>query len=364
MRKYVQTSAKLQKHLLSTLLCIFCMTAATIISCICSHLFSCLSFNCTLIFVLFVLLASCGSTDWPYGVLCSIFAVLWLNLNSGSRVLSAKSLADVMCAMAILTFLSLWVFRLANQAALTVTSEKQLAEAETEKMRANLLRAISHDLRSPLTGIIGSSLTYLEQQNSLADTEKEALVRGIYDAASWLTNMVENLLTVTNIKNQNLTISTREESVEEVVAEALEKMEKRHPDCVICASVPEDFVLIPMDALLIEQVTVNLLENALLHSGTDAPIDFIVENHPDHVSFIIRDHGNGIPEHTLEHLFEAGAHTASRENAPGGMGIGLVICKTIITAHHGTITGRNYSDGAEFIFTLPKRKETYHESQD
>lgn len=358
MRKKIQTFSELQKHLFSILLCTFYMTAAAGISSACSHIFSRLSHNCTLVFVLFIMLASCRAADWLYGILCSIFAVLWLNTRL--QYILADCPADILLTLAILSFLSLRTFRLARQ---TVTSKKQLAEMETEKMRANLLRAISHDLRSPLTGIIGNSLTYLEHQDSLTNKEKETLVGNIYDAASWLVNMVENLLTVTHIRNHNLTISTRDESVEEVVAEALQRIEKRHPDCIIHVSVPEDFIMIPMDAFLIEQVTVNLLENALLHSDTDAPIDFIVENYSDSVSFTVRDYGNGIPKHKLEHLFEASDYTAPPTDTQTGMGIGLVICKTIITAHHGTITGHNHSDGAEFIFTLPKRKETQHGSQ-
>lgn len=361
MRKKIQTFSELQKHFISILLCIFCMTAAAGISSACSHIFSPFSLNCTLVFVLFITLASCSAADWLYGILCCVFAILWLNTRL--QCILANCPADILCALAILSFLSLLVFRLAKQAALAVTSKKQLAEAETEKMRANLLRAISHDLRGPLTGIIGNSLTYLEHQDSLTDDEKETLVRNIYDASSWLVNMVENLLTVTHIGNHNLTISTREESVEEVVAEALQRTEKRHPDCIIQVSVPADFVMIPMDAVLIEQVTVNLLENALLHSGADAPIDFIVENHSDCISFTVHDYGKGIPKHKLEHLFEDTDYNAPQADAQKGMGIGLVICKTIITAHHGTIKGHNHPDGAEFIFTLPKEKEEQHESQ-
>lgn len=361
MRKKIQTFSELRKHFISILLCIFGMTTAAGISAACSRIFNRLPLSCTLVFVLFIILTSCHAADRLYGVLCSVFTVLWLNIRL--RYISADCPADILCSLTILSFLSLLTFRLAKQAALATTSKRQLAEAETEKMRANLLRAISHDLRGPLTGIIGNSLTYLEHQDSLTDDEKETLVRNIYDASSWLVNMVENLLTVTHIGNHNLTISTREESVEEVVAEALQRMEKRHPDCIIHVAVPEDFIMIPMDAVLIEQVTVNLLENALLHSGTDGPIDFIAEDHPNCVSFTVRDYGKGIPKQKLEHLFEDAVHTAHQADAQTGMGIGLVICKTIITAHHGTITGHNHSNGAEFIFTLPKKEEKQYESQ-
>ena len=104
-----------------------------------------------------------------------------------------------------------------------------------------------------------------------------------------------------------------------------------------------------------EQVTINLLENAIVHSGSILPIDFIVEDHPEHVSFIVRDYGKGLSEEKLQNLFETGTYNNSQSSdSRKGMGIGLSICKTIITAHHGTLSGRNHADGAEFCFTLPK----------
>ena len=177
----------------------------------------------------------------------------------------------------------------------------------------------------------------------------------IYEESNWLLNMVENLLSVTRIQGDSLSINTTEEPVEEVVGEALEKLKKRYPDAAIRVKIPEEFLMIPMDAVLIEQVTINLLENAIVHSGSILPIDFIVEDHPEHVSFIVRDYGKGLSEEKLQNLFETGTYNNSQSSdSRKGMGIGLSICKTIITAHHGTLSGRNHADGAEFCFTLPK----------
>ena len=153
-------------------------------------------------------------------------------------------------------------------------------ESETEKMRATLLRAVSHDLRTPLTGIIGNSSLFLESQNDLSSTEQRTIMTNIYEDSNWLLNMVENLLSVTRIQGDSLSINTTEEPVEEVVGEALEKLKKRYPDAAIRVKIPEEFLMIPMDAVLIEQVTINLLENAIVHSGSILPIDFIVEDHP------------------------------------------------------------------------------------
>ena len=108
--------------------------------------------------------------------------------------------------------------------------------------------------------------------------------------------------------------------------------EKRYPDAAIRVRIPEEFLMIPMDAVLIEQVTINLLENAIVHSGSILPIDFIVEDHPEHVSFIVRDYGKGLSEEKLQNLFETGTYNNSRSSdSRKGMGIGLSICKTIIT---------------------------------
>ena len=225
-------------------------------------------------------------------------------------------------------------------------------------MRANLLRAVSHDLRTPLTGIIGNSQAYLDNRELLTEDEKIDIITNIYEDSSWLVNMVENLLTITRI-HSSLSIKTSEEPLEEVVGEALIRMQKQYPNCVIHAKIPEDFILLPMDAVLIEQVIINLLENALKHSGSDSPIDFIVENDSRNVTFIVRDYGNGISKAALSRLFSGTPISSPEADGQKGAGIGLVICKTIIDAHHGTILGRNHENGAEFLFTLPKKKEEH-----
>ena len=112
-----------------------------------------------------------------------------------------------------------------------------------------------------------------------------------------------------------------------------------------------------MDAILIEQVTINLLENAILHADSTKPIELLVEENANDVSFTVRDYGKGLSPQMLNNLFDGTTYApAQTSDARKGMGIGLSICKTIITAHHGTLIGRNHSSGAEFLFTLPKNK--------
>ena len=238
-------------------------------------------------------------------------------------------------------------------------SQKKLeVETEKEKMRANLLRAVSHDLRTPLTSMIGSSDLYLEAKDTLKEEEKEELIHHIREDATWLLHMVENLLSVTRIREGNTKVNKSPEPLEEVVSEGVIRLKKRYPGAEIRTTVPEDFLMVPMDATLVEQVIINLLENALLHSGSTRPIEFTVTKEKDTVLFQVRDHGIGIAEDKLPDLFDGISSERGRgSDSSKGMGIGLSICKSIITAHGGVIEARNHSDGAEFIFTLPLEGE-------
>ena len=189
--------------------------------------------------------------------------------------------------------------------------EKELVEADKEKLRANLLRAVSHDLRTPLTSIIGSSSSYLENYRELTEAERTELVSNIREDSQWLLNMVENLLTVTRIKdNAADKVKKSPEIVEEVVSEAILRLRKRLPDIKIRVSMPNNFLMLSMDPTLIEQVLINLLENACVHSGSTEPIDLTIAETPDRISFTVRDYGRGINEKQLPYIFE-GQQTVS-----------------------------------------------------
>ena len=150
--------------------------------------------------------------------------------------------------------------------------ERAINEADKERIRANLLRAISHDLRTPLTSIIGSSDSFTENYAALSDQEKLDLVSSINEDSHWLLNMVENLLSITRIQGDTGRVRKEDELVEEVVAEAITRIKKRIPDIEICVTAPDNILIIPMDPLLIEQVLMNLMENAFVHSETNRPL--------------------------------------------------------------------------------------------
>lgn len=350
-----------KRHILSVFVSVFFMAIAVTASFLYHRIVPEQTTNIALIFILALVLISRWTVGYLYGTICSLIAIIFINyvftypyFEVNFTLTGYPITFIVMLGISLLT--STMTSHLTLQAEMIAEREKQLAEAEMEKMRANLLRAISHDLRTPLTGIIGNSSLFLENQERLNNDEQKEIVTNIYNDSNWLLNMVENLLTVTRIQGDNFSIKTTEESVEEVIAAALQKINKRYPDTVIQVQIPDEFILLPMDAILIEQVTVNLLENAIVHSGSTKPLELLVEDHPHNVSFTIKDYGNGIIPERLAQLFDGTSYTPSQtSDARKGMGIGLSICKTIITAHHGTIIGQNHAQGAEFIFTLPKK---------
>ncbi len=241
-----------------------------------------------------------------------------------------------------------------QQSGILASQEKKLMEAEKERMRANLLRAVSHDLRTPLTGIIGASSSYLENEAFLSEDKKRDMVRHIGEDANWLLNMVENLLTVTRIRDDSASVNKSLEPVEEVMAEAVRRFKKRIPEAKVKVSLPDEFIMVPMDAMLIEQVLINLMENAFYHAHSEREMELYAKTEGSSAVFCVKDYGTGIEPDRLKTIFDGEASTGSGEaDSYRGMGIGLSICKTIITAHGGTIEARNHGGGAEIRFTLP-----------
>ena len=164
--------------------------------------------------------------------------------------------------LAICLVTSVLTTGLKEQARLLIRQEEELMEAQKEKMRANLLRAVSHDIRTPLTGIIGNSESYLEMEKQLSDEEKRNIIENIENDANWLLNMVENLLTVTRINNETAKVNKTLESVDDVVSSAIVRFKKRFPESAVKVTLPEGLVMVMMDPMLIEQVLINILQNA------------------------------------------------------------------------------------------------------
>lgn len=233
--------------------------------------------------------------------------------------------------------------------------ETMKAEAEKEKMRTNLLRAISHDLRTPLTTIYGSSAALRENADTLTQQQKDQMLLGIQEDAQWLVRMVENLLSVTRMDSGNVQIFTVDTAVDELLDSALLKFQKRYPQQKVFLDLPQEPVLISVDCMLMEQVILNLLENAVQHAAGFTKLLLQVRTQGQQVIFEIIDDGCGIPSDRLSRLF-TGCLTPGEQpvdSAKRNAGIGLSLCATIIRAHGGKIEAENNpSGGATFRFTL------------
>ena len=319
--------------------------------------------NIALTYVLAVFLVARSTENYRYGLVASVLGVIFVNYRYtypyGQINFRMTGYPITFIAMfSISGITSAMITNMKEQAQALQRQEKELMEAEKEKMRANLLRAISHDLRTPLTSIIGSATLYLENGSGMQEEEKNELIRHILEDSNWLLNMVENLLSVTRINNETARVKKTEEPVEEVVAEAVARLKKRLPEANVKVSLPEEFIMIPMDAILIEQVLINLMENATVHADSSEPVECYTTIRADAVEFHVRDYGIGIPEERMDSIFDGATRTDARlSDSRKGMGIGLTICKTIVLAHGGEIFAKNCNPGAEFWFTLPKEKK-------
>ena len=233
-------------------------------------------------------------------------------------------------------------------------------EAEKAKMKANLLRSVSHDLRTPLTSIIGSSSAVLENYDEFDDAIKRDLIGHVRDEAQWLKQLVENILSITRMKNGPAQIVKNMEAAEEIASEAVAKFKKQYPDMKMRVSVPEDLMMVPMDAVLIEQVLINLMENAVRHGEYTSLIELSISERGGNAVFAVKDNGCGIDKSVLPKLFEEMFTHAQEKygDANRSLGIGLSVCMSIVKAHGGIMTARNRSGGGACIsFALPMKEE-------
>ncbi|WP_373484432.1 DUF4118 domain-containing protein [Acetobacterium sp.] len=232
---------------------------------------------------------------------------------------------------------------------------RMLVESEKEKMRSNLLRGISHDLRTPLTGILGASSAILENGSTMDQETHDTLIANIREDSQWLIRMVENLLSVTRINEGPMNVTKKPEAAEEIVAEAISRIRKRFAGRKIKVKVPEVLLIVPMDGTLIEQVMINLLENASKYSPPDSVIAVEVKKSGNEAVFEVSDQGKGISDQDFPYLFETYVPDGKRSSdSSRGMGIGLSICNSIVKAHQGKMEAENKEQGgAVFRFTLP-----------
>ena len=232
--------------------------------------------------------------------------------------------------------------------------ERLRYEAEREKMHANLLRAIAHDIRTPLASILGASSALKEQQLSAED--RDALLNEMNRDANWLVRVTENLLSITRFSGGDVALRKTDEVVEEIVGSAIVKYHRTAGAVPVRVDMPEDILIAPMDGTLIEQVLINVFDNVSAHAASATQIWLSVRREGDRAVVRIEDDGAGIPASLLPKVFDGGAGRGEqpRPDARRSMGIGLSVCRSIIQAHGGEMTASNGAHGgACFEFYLP-----------
>ena len=305
-----------------------------------------------MIFVLGVFLVSWKTQGYFWGITCSLVSVLAVNWAFtypywAFDLISPEciSSAAVMLIVAIMT--GTLTTRLKHQ-------EKLKAEAEKERMRGNLLRAVSHDLRTPLTSIYGACSVMMENFDDIPRERHLKMLGDVRSDSQWLVRMVENLLSVTRIDGDRVRLTKHATVLEELIDAVLVKFRKHYPGQQVHVQIPADFVSIPMDAMLMEQVLMNLLENAVFHAAGMKNLWLRVELQGKKAVFSVEDDGCGIPEERMKSLFTGLLDSeAPRDTGRSNMGIGLSVCSAIIKAHGSQIHAANRPQGgAQFRFSL------------
>ncbi len=316
-----------------------------------------------LIFVLAVVLVSRYTDGYLYGLLTSLGGVICVNYIFTYPYFAFNfTISGYPLTFLVMLAVSIIVSTLTTQ---YKEQEKVKAEAEKEKMRGNLLRAVSHDIRTPLTSIVGGVNAILDSGDKLSEQTKKTLLGNIRDESQWLVGVVENLLSVTRISDNAASIKKELEAGEEVLSASVVKFQKRFPALRVEVTAPEELLMVPMDAILIEQVLINLMENAALHGVTTTCVRLSLTREGENAVFRVADDGQGIAREVLPHLFDGiFSHPPEGDSdQKRNMGIGLSVCKTIVQAHGGTMTASNPPEGgALFQFDLPL-EEPKHEDK-
>ncbi|NLI55225.1 MAG: DUF4118 domain-containing protein [Clostridiales bacterium] len=299
----------------------------------------------SMLFILAVLVISRVTDGYFYGLAASVYGVLTVNYfftfpyYAFNFSLSGYPITMV-ALFTVSTLTSALTTRMKRQ-------EQARAEAAKEKLRGDLLRAISHDFRTPLTSIMGANAALMENADALSSEQKRALHQNIGAEAMWLQRMVENLLSVTRISGETgAKIEKTPQVIEEIVAAASEKFHARFPDFSVRVGVPQEALLCPMDALLVEQVLLNLLQNAAQHAEGATHVEILLSREKGCAKISVLDDGCGMDKALLgrfrrdrEQSWEAAGDSARAS------GIGLSVCAAIATAHGGSLRLENREGG-------------------
>ncbi|MCR1950563.1 sensor histidine kinase KdpD [Clostridium sp. DSM 100503] len=260
------------------------------------------------------------------------------NIDSGEKSLLEAMLSQISFAI--------------EKYILNESKKNALMQAENERFRANLLRAVSHDLRTPLTSISGSASSILN--NEFDEETKKKLILDIYDDSVWLINLVENLLSVSRLDNGNVKLNTEPQLIEEIINEALEHVNRKISDYKVKVNLKDDLLMVDVDVRLIVQVMINIVDNAIKYTEPGSEIQINVFSKYRKVVVEVIDNGRGISKQNQECIFDMFfTVNGNKGDSRRGLGLGLALCKSIINAHGGEIYVRNNKPHGTVIgFTL------------
>jgi two-component system sensor histidine kinase KdpD len=228
------------------------------------------------------------------------------------------------------------------------------AQMETERLRNSLLSSVSHDLRTPLAAITGAASTLLDDETTLEPAVRRDLTQTVFEEAERLHRLLTNLLHMTRLESGPVQIRKEWQPLEEVIGAALTRLEPRLRDRNVATHLPESLTSAPFDCVLIEQVLINLIENAIRYTPPESPIEVSARADDAAVTIEVADRGPGVSEGEEERIFDK-FYRSNRSLRDGGVGLGLTICRAIVRAHGGQIwVERRAEGGAAFRFTLPR----------
>ena len=245
-----------------------------------------------------------------------------------------------------------------------IAMEKEQAAvlAKNEQLRANLLRSISHDLRTPLTCISGNAGLLMESSQAMSQDKKHQLYSNIYDDSLWLINLVQNLLAVTKIEDGSMQIKMKSELLDEIIDEALRHVSREGKEENIIVNHSQDFLLVKIDAQLIMQLVINLVDNAIKYTPKGSIIKINSFKNGKNAVVSVSDNGTGIDDESKLHIFDMFYTAEKVVDSRRSLGLGLALCKSIVTAHGGSISVTdNRPSGSVFTFTLPMEEVKLHE---
>lgn len=227
------------------------------------------------------------------------------------------------------------------------------ARADNEALRNSLLSSISHDLRTPLTRIIGATTTLIESNANVSQEEKHDFCRVIFDESQRMSELMNKILDMAKLSTGKIAIHQEWNTLEEIIGSALMRLEKNLHNRIVNTNLPENLSLIWVDSVLFEQVIVNLIENAIKYTPLSTPIDIDAHYSKAFLTLTISDYGAGIPTNLEDKIFDK-FYRVENESSQNGVGLGLAICRAIVEAHNGTIQAKNIiGKGAAFFIQLP-----------